>query len=247
MIGSAGSRGAAGGGTQQSARGQSQGSLRTGFRCLLVPLAGLALLQVAFAVEPVPAPATQKVEIVGTGDASEETRDLTAAKSVVSRQDIERFADTRLTAILQRVRGLTIETDGSGKATVRLRGLGQGYTQILLNGEPVSSDFSLDSIAPSMIERIEVIRVGSVDVSMAGISGTINIVLKSVQRLRRSDLSTTVSRESGRPSVAIDGAWFDVVGDTRYAVNGSAGTTRGLVQSTIEQTSLNWFFRVLCG
>lgn len=38
-----------------------------------------------------------------------------------------------------------------------MRGLGAGYTQILINGERAPAGFSMDSLAPDVIERIEVL------------------------------------------------------------------------------------------
>ena len=39
-----------------------------------------------------------------------------------------------------------------------MRGMGGGYTQILVDGEPMGRGFSMDSIPPEQIERIEIMR-----------------------------------------------------------------------------------------
>ena len=57
-------------------------------------------------------------------------------------------------------------------------GLGSGYTQILINGERAPAGFSIDSLAPDVIERIEILRAASAEFSTQSIAGTINIVLK---------------------------------------------------------------------
>jgi iron complex outermembrane receptor protein len=54
----------------------------------------------------------------------------------------------------------------------RLRGLGGGCTQILLNGEPAPPGFSMDMLAPTDIERIEVMKGPTAE--FGGVAGTIN-------------------------------------------------------------------------
>jgi outer membrane receptor protein involved in Fe transport len=67
-----------------------------------------------------------------------------------------------------------------------MRGLGGGYTQVLLNGQPVPAGFSIDTISPELIERVEIMRVASAETGAQAIAGTINIVLrKSASRAKR--------------------------------------------------------------
>jgi outer membrane receptor protein involved in Fe transport len=67
-----------------------------------------------------------------------------------------------------------------------MRGLGNGYTQVLLNGQPVPAGFSIDSISPELIERVEIMRVATAELGTQAIAGSINIVLrKSAMRTQR--------------------------------------------------------------
>ncbi len=59
-----------------------------------------------------------------------------------------------------------------------MRGLGRGYTMIMINGEPAPRGFSLDSLAPEQVERIEIMRAPVAEHSARAIAGTINIVLR---------------------------------------------------------------------
>lgn len=66
---------------------------------------------------------------------------------------------------------------------VRFRGLGNGYTKVLINGRPTgitgnNRETVLDQIPVSSIERIEVLPAPTADYSGEGLNGIINIILK---------------------------------------------------------------------
>ena len=118
--------------------------------------------------EPAPAPAPKSgdakqsldpVQITGSrADDVQERRNSTAAKIIIGRDQIDRFGDSTLGDVLKRLPGVTIQGQAGRGGAIRLRGLGNGYTQILLDGERVPPGFSLDSLAPDQIERIEILR-----------------------------------------------------------------------------------------
>ncbi|MFA9347892.1 TonB-dependent receptor plug domain-containing protein, partial [Escherichia coli] len=86
---------------------------------------------------------------------------------------------TNVLDVLKRVPGITVNTGANGRGgEIRMRGLGAGYTQILVNGERAPAGFSIDSLAPDSIERIEVLRAASAEFSTQSVAGTINIILK---------------------------------------------------------------------
>src|SRR4029079_18963312 len=88
-----------------------------------------------------------------------ERRESTAAKIIVNNAEITKFGDTNLMDVLKRLPGITVDMGPGGRGgTVQMRGVGSRYTQILVNGERMPPGFSIDSIAPDMIERIEIIR-----------------------------------------------------------------------------------------
>ena len=134
--------------------------------------------------DPAAAP-MQQVEVRGAADAYDPRRDDTASKIVVNHEEIIKFGDTNVMDVLKRVPGVTV----SG-ANVRMRGLGNGYTQVLINGERAPAGFSLDSLAPDVIERIEVLRAASAEYSTQSIAGTINIVLKKAIKNAQRELKT---------------------------------------------------------
>lgn len=150
------------------------------------------------------APVPPRIEIQGapaTGLAAR--RDAVAATVVVPRDELLRHGDTRLADALRRVPGVSVAHSG-GRAEVRLSGLGGGYTQLLLNGEPVPPGFSLETISPELVERVEVSRAASVEQSQQAIAGSINIVLRRVARSSRQDLKLGLGSHLGRAQASAD-------------------------------------------
>jgi len=145
----------------------------------------------------------QQVEVRGSLGAYDPRRDDTASKIVVNRDEIGKYGDTNLLDVLKRVPGVTVSGNGGRGSEVRMRGLGGGYTQILLNGDKVPPGFTLDSLSPDLIERIEVLRAASAEFSTQSIAGTINIVLKKTVNPGRRELKLgyLFSDETKGPSV----------------------------------------------
>jgi len=127
----------------------------------------------------------QQVEVKGSG--YDARRDDTAARIVVGREEIARYGDTDVAEIFRRIPGVTVTTGQGRSLEVRMRGLGAGYTQILLNGERTPAGFTLDSLSPESIERIEVLRVATAEFSNEAVAGTINIVLRKTARKRQRE------------------------------------------------------------
>ena len=99
------------------------------------------------------------VEVIGVAtDDTEDRRLSTAAKIIVGRDDIEHFGDSTVGELLKRLPGITMQGRPGRGGAPRMRGLGGGYTQILVDGERVPRGFSLDDLSPEQIERIEILR-----------------------------------------------------------------------------------------
>ena len=129
----------------------------------------------------------QQVEVKGS--AYDPRRDDTASKMVVGSEEILKYGDTTVTDVLKRLPGITV-TGAAGRqgGEIRMRGLGSGYTQILLNGERTPAGFSLDTVSPDMIERIEILHAASAEFSTQSIAGTINVVLKKAVKKAQREL-----------------------------------------------------------
>jgi outer membrane receptor protein involved in Fe transport len=152
----------------------------------------LAVSACAYASET---PEPQQVQITGTR-AEQRQRETTTA-IVINHADIVRQGDQTLADVLKRLPGVSITgTPGQG-GTIQMRGLGNGYTQILLNGEPVAAGFSLDAIAPETIERIEILRSATAELSNQAVAGAINIILKKAATPGQRAISASVARQNG--------------------------------------------------
>src|SRR6185436_1191914 len=127
-------------------------------------------------------------------------RQSTAAKIIIGRDEIERFGDSTVGEVLKRLPGVTIQGAPGRGGAIRMRGLGGGYTQILLDGERVPPGFSLDSLTPEQIERIEVLRAPTAETGARAIAGTINIVLREGLRRDLNDVKAGLRLENGQVS-----------------------------------------------
>jgi outer membrane receptor for ferrienterochelin and colicins len=130
----------------------------------------------------------QQVEVRGAADAYDPRRDDTASKIVVNHDEIVKYGDTNVLDVLKRVPGVTVSGSGGRGGEIRMRGLGSGYTQILINGERAPPASTSSSLAPDVIERIEVLRAASAEFSTQSIAGTINIVLKKAVKAAQREL-----------------------------------------------------------
>lgn len=122
-----------------------------------------------------------QVLIQSDAGAYDPRRDDTAAKIVVNADELTKYGDANVADALKRIPGVTVTSTGRG-VDIRLRGLGRGYTQILVNGLPAPIGFSIDSLNPGQVERLEVIRSATAEFSTESVAGTINIVLKNIPK-----------------------------------------------------------------
>ena len=136
----------------------------------------------------------QRVEIVGRQGSTELRRAASVAKQIYGREELDRFGDTNVLDVMRRLPGVNVSSGGP-----RMRGLGAGYTQILINGDPAPQGFNLDQLSPSQIERIEVLRAPTADQSAQAVAGSINIILKEAPRSSQQSLRLGLSNGHDRP------------------------------------------------
>ncbi|MBC3911057.1 TonB-dependent receptor plug domain-containing protein [Undibacterium umbellatum] len=142
----------------------------------------------------------QQVEISAKSQPNRDRQDDVSMRVVYGHEDIEKYGDTNVSEVLKRLPGISVTENKGRGAEIRMRGLGNGYTQILLNGQATPVGFSIDSIAPDLIESIEVMRVAGADVSAQSIAGTINIILKKKSSKQGSEMKSNASMQDGRLS-----------------------------------------------
>ena len=130
-------------------------------------------------------------------------RNRTSDTAPVLSYDLEyfqRFEPNTVGDMVKRVPGAAfvgsdiMEYDG-----VQLRGLGGGYTRVLINGKPVPGagddrSFWVDRIPAEMVDRIEVLRSNSANRPGDAVAGAINIVLRDAYAFDGSYVRVGVNR-----------------------------------------------------
>jgi len=149
-----------------------------------------------------------KVDVVATPPA-DDRRESTTTRIVVLHDEIVRYGDITLADVLQRLPGITVSGGQQRGGGIGMHGLANGYTQILLDGQPVPTGFDIDSLSPDLIERIEILRAPSADLGTQAIAGTINIVLRKVAGKAHRSVKLRAANEHGDPGY---GATTDVAG-----------------------------------
>ncbi|MGH6950259.1 MAG: TonB-dependent receptor plug domain-containing protein [Vitreimonas sp.] len=128
-------------------------------------------------------------EIVVTGEIQYRNRtDTVAPELVYDQQFFEQFEPLSVGDQLSRVPGVAFTSDIGERDAPQMRGLGQGFTQILINGRPVpgagnDNTVFVDRIPAEIVDRVEIVRSPSADIDSQGVGGTINIILKDGQSL----------------------------------------------------------------
>ena len=123
-------------------------------------------------------------EIIVTGQIGLRNRTETVAPELTYGQEFfQDFEPTSVGDSLKRVPGVSFGSDIGEYDSPALRGLADGFTQVLVNGRPIPGGGNdrtvfVDRIPAEIIDRIEIIRSPSADIDSQGIGGTINIILK---------------------------------------------------------------------
>jgi len=110
-------------------------------------------------------------------------RESVNAIVVIDAEQLVQFGEQSLGDALRRIPGVTFK--GANRAReVRLRGLPDQYTQVLINGRRLLDGNSrrtveVDRFPTGLVERIEVTRAPRATLDGQGAAGTVNIVLKN--------------------------------------------------------------------
>ncbi len=152
----------------------------------------------------------------------QERRQSTAAKIVIGRDEIDRFGDSTVGEVLKRLPGITLQGAPGRGGAIRMRGLGSGYTQILLDGERLPPGFSIDTLTPEQIERIEILRAPTAETGARAIAGTINIITREGFKKRLNNLRLGTGYENGRWQPGISWTHNDSIDRLIYNISLSA-------------------------
>ncbi len=166
----------------------------------------------------------QKIDVTGKRDATNERRNSSAAKIIISREDIEQYGDSNLGDVMRRLPGVTQGGRPGRGGAVSMRGMGGGFTQILIDGERIAPGFSVEQITPDQVERIEILRSPTAATGARAIAGTINIILREPLKVLRNDIKAGVTEERGHFSPDFSLTSNNPFGENgTYTVNLSTG------------------------
>jgi outer membrane receptor protein involved in Fe transport len=118
---------------------------------------------------------------------------------VVTHEELVKYGDQSALDALKRLPGVTVSGD-----SVRMRGLGNGYTQVLVNGERPPAGFSLETLSPESIEKIEVIRAATAEYSTQSIAGTVNVILRKAAAKNSGEVKLSEGGSPGRRAPGLD-------------------------------------------
>jgi iron complex outermembrane receptor protein len=146
-----------------------------------------------------------RVEVSSGPTANSRRRNSTASKIVIDREELDRYGDTALGDVLRRLPGVTIGGRPGRGGDIRMRGLGSGFTQILVDGERAPAGFAVEDLPPDQVERIEIYRAPTAETGARAIAGTINIILREPLVKANHELRFTLGRDRGEPQA--DFSW----------------------------------------
>lgn len=182
-----------------------------------------------------PRQTVDKVEVKGKRDATQDRRDSTAAKIIITREDIERYGDSNLGDVMRRLPGVTQGGRPGRGGPVRMRGMAGGFTQILLDGERIPPGFSIAEISPEQVERIEILRAPTAETGARAIAGTINIILREPLQSRQNDVRPSIVADRGRFSPSLSFTRNDKLGETgTYNLTVNTGRNAVLTDTATE-------------
>jgi iron complex outermembrane receptor protein len=167
----------------------------------------------------------QQVEITGnksTDPTTDERRRSTASRITFGREELDRMGDASLGEVLKRLPGVTLGGAPGRGGQVRMRGMGAGYTQILIDGQRMAPGFSLDSIAPEQIEKIEIMRAPVAEHGTRAIAGTINVIMRSDFKRKANEFKVGGGADGRAPQVGAS-----------WAANGNAESLGYNLSATI--------------
>ena len=138
---------------------------------------------------------------------------------MIGREELDKFGDANVGEVLRRLPGVTTPGAPGRGGPPRMRGLGGGYTRLLIDGQPIPPGFSLDSLTPEQVERIEILRAPTAETGAQAIAGTINIITREGFQRRLNELRIGSGVENGSPTGGVFWSHNDTSGKLTYTLS----------------------------
>ncbi|WP_169615089.1 TonB-dependent receptor [Nodosilinea sp. P-1105] len=176
-----------------------------------------------------------RIQVTGEGLSPEQLRfESPNQQLILDRDAIERFQFPMIGDVLRQQPSVTFGGPFDENRDIRLRGLPNGFTQVLIDGQRLSPDRNdrqvpLNTIPTNLIESVEIIRTPTAAQDASGIGGTVNLVLRSPQE-RVGQINVGGSTlESRGPYGNLEFLYGDRDGNLSFLLNGAIGS-RGSVK-----------------
>jgi outer membrane receptor for ferrienterochelin and colicins len=180
------------------------------------------------------------IDVTSKRNATTDRRDSSAAKIIFTREDIEQYGDSNLGDVLRRLPSVTQGGRPGRGGPIQMRGMGGGFTQILINGERIAPGFSVEQITPEQVERIEILRAPTAETGTRAIAGTINIILREALVAKNNEFRGGVQADRGLYSPNLAWTRNDKFSETgTYNLTVSANHTAQLTDTNNHTTYKN--------
>ena len=140
--------------------------------------------------------------------------------------DLARFGDgADLIDVLRRLPGVQVSPEGR----IQLRGMGDGYTRVEINGQPVGSlgaGAMLDGFTVDRVESVDIVRGASATGSGEAVAGTLRITTRAATGRDRLRLKAQVGSDAGRPSESLALEWSGRAGAVDYQLTARTSQRR---------------------
>lgn len=187
-----------------------------------------------------------------------ELRNIPAAVSVISSEDIERIDATNLVQVFKYVPGVYVNQGALNTNKMNIRGIGArsqystNRIQAYFNGIPLTTaegELTLDDIDPESISRVEIIKGPASSIYGAGLGGAINLYAAEAEPGETDAsanllfgsfgmLKKSISASHGTENTSIFANFADL--DTEgYRDNGNYSRKSGLVHGNFKTNETN--------
>ncbi len=189
-----------------------------------------------------------EINVEAEKDDFDTRKTATSTRLVYGREELDRMNELTVGDYLRRLPSVTFTGPPGTPKDVRVRGMDKGYTEILIDGEPVATgtkerQIQVDRIPLDMVERIELIRAPSAGMPNEGLMGTINIVLRDAPDQRVASARLVSGRVFGektdKDTWNLSGQYGNATGDVRWLLNASVGRRGELKSKSKSEETFN--------
>ncbi|MDQ2076605.1 TonB-dependent receptor [Marinimicrobium sp. ABcell2] len=142
-------------------------------------------------------------------------RDSSGVVDAISAEDIGKFPDTNLAESLQRITGVSISRSNGEGSMITVRGFGENYNMVTLNGRTMPAaaapaggaasgrGFDFAQLASESVSGVEVYKTSKANIASGGIGATVNI--NTARPLDNPGLNVSVGVKAMHDTTVMEG------------------------------------------